>query len=613
MAQHGSNTDASTPSGASVLWSASVPQAGLGELTASGQQGSTLLQTISVPSTGSEPPRSLDSIRQLALPQIAQLLYKAGLLREVILPEGAGAGEAAVDAPAVSAARGKRTVAPAVASGPASATSTSARWFLDPTTLPPLAFTHLTYDTRQAQPGSLLFVKGRFREEFFAPALEAGLAGYVAEHPYDVDLPAIIVTDALAAMSLLAAEFYGHPERELTVVGLTGTKGKTTTAHLMHAVLARATQGRAAMFSSNHLYLDGHSFEPATLTTPESLDTFHMMRQARDNGMTHLVMEVSSQAYKVGRVWGLHFDVAVFLNISPDHISDIEHPTFEDYFFCKRQLLRNASAVVLNAGSDYAELLATEARMAGASLTTYGWEAANSPDLTLTSTREGFTVREQGTVLADSQERPLRLRLAGSFNEENAAAAIAVARVLGFDDAAALRAVEEVAVSGRMERVSAPGLTAYIDFAHNYLSTSALLDEVDREFAGRPTWRLLVSGSTGGKAVNRREGIVTAANGRVDAFLFTEDDQDAEPAEAIAAEMASYVSDPGIPVRSVFPRTRAIEEAVAWAREAAGSDRDVVLLLIGKGDQTYNVDRGRKVPFAGDAAVLREALAGEED
>lgn len=572
---------------------------------------------------------------QLTLSRIAELLYEAGLLREVILPEGAGAGEAAVGAPVVSAARSERAAACAAASGPASAASTSARWFLDPATLPPLAFRHLTYDTRQAHPGSLLFVKGRFREEFFAPAREAGLAGYIAERPYDVDLPAIIVTDALAGMSLLAAEFYGHPERELTVVGLTGTKGKTTTAHLMHAVLTRATQGRAAMFSSNHLCLDGRSFEPATLTTPESLDTFRMMRQARDNGMTHVVMEVSSQAYKVRRVWGLHFDVAVFLNISPDHISDIEHPTFEDYFFCKRQLLRNASAVVLNAGSDYAELLSAEARMAGASLTTYGWDSPDAegavddqpsassfpasassagrvlPSLTLSPAVQGFTIREQGCVLANSDQDPLSLRLAGRFNEENAAAAIAVARLLGFDDAA-LRAVEDVAVSGRMERVRVPGLTAYIDFAHNYLSTSSLLDEVDREFAHRSTWRLLVSGSTGGKAVNRREGIVTAANGRVDAFLFTEDDQDTEAAESIAAEMASYVTNPDAPVRTVFPRARAIHEAVTWAREAAGEQREAVLLIIGKGDQTYNVENGRKIPYDGDSAVLRAAIAPQE-
>lgn len=557
--------------------------------------------------------------RQLTLPHVAQLLYEAGLLREVILPaQDPNEGE-------------------------------PSHWLLDPASRRNTAFTHLTYDTRQVQPGSLLFVKGRFREEFFAPALEAGLAGYLAERPYDLatgsqegaggdpssalttPIPAIIVTDALAAMSLLAAEFYGHPERELTVVGLTGTKGKTTTAHFIFEVLAAATNSRAAMFSSNHLCLDGHSFEPATLTTPESLDTFRMMRQARDNGMTHLVMEVSSQAYKVGRVWGLHFDVAVFLNISPDHISDIEHPTFEDYFFCKRQLLRNASAVVLNAGSDYAELLATEARMSGASLTTYGWDSSDvdgavdaeasafslpdsasspgrvRPNLTLSPAAQGFTIREQGRVLANSDQNSLSLRLAGRFNEENAAAAIAVARLLGFDDAA-LRAVEDVAVSGRMERVRVPGLTAYIDFAHNYLSTSSLLDEVDREFAHRPTWRLLVSGSTGGKAVNRREGIVTAANGRVDAFLFTEDDQDTEAAESIAAEMASYVTHPDAPVRTVFPRAQAIGEAVTWAREAAGEQREAIILLIGKGDQNYNVVNGTKVPYETDSVVLRRAL-----
>ena len=130
---------------------------------------------------------------------------------------------------------------------------------------------------------------------------------------------------------ILAAEFYDHPERELTLVGITGTKGKTTTAYFTQAILNAYSGGRCALFSSVDNCLDGHTYAESDLTTPESFDALRMMREAVDNGMTYLVMEVSSQAYKVQRVYGFTFDVGAFLNITPDHISPIEHPTLEDY------------------------------------------------------------------------------------------------------------------------------------------------------------------------------------------------------------------------------------------------------------------------------------------
>lgn len=119
------------------------------------------------------------------------------------------------------------------------------------------------------------------------------------------------------------------------------------------------------MFSSVDNCLDGHTYVESDLTTPESMDAFRMMREAADNGMKYLVMEVSSQAYKVDRVYGLTFDVAAFLNISPDHISPIEHPTFEDYLYCKRQIIVNAKSLVLGADSLHADLLREDAEAAG--------------------------------------------------------------------------------------------------------------------------------------------------------------------------------------------------------------------------------------------------------
>ena len=234
-------------------------------------------------------------------------------------------------------------------------------------------FTHATYDSRDIKNGTLLFIKGNFKSEYLVDADSKGLVSYVAEKSYAnyTNSVGLIVNDVRKAMSVLSAAFFGFPQEKLTVVGITGTKGKTTTAYFTHAILNAYSHGKAALFSSVDNCLDGKTYVESDLTTPESFDAFKMMREAVDNGMQYLVMEVSSQAYKVDRVYGLHFNVGAFLNISPDHISPIEHPTFEDYLYCKRQLIANSKCLVLNADADHADLLLQDAKNHNVNVTTF--------------------------------------------------------------------------------------------------------------------------------------------------------------------------------------------------------------------------------------------------
>ena len=234
-------------------------------------------------------------------------------------------------------------------------------------------FTHATYDSRDIKNGTLLFIKGNFKSEYLVDADSKGLVSYVAEKSYAnyTNSVGLIVNDVRKAMSVLSAAFFGFPQKKLTVVGITGTKGKTTTAYFTHAILNAYSHGKAALFSSVDNCLDGKTYVESDLTTPESFDAFRMMREAVDNGMQYLVMEVSSQAYKVDRVYGLHFNVGAFLNISPDHISPIEHPTFEDYLYCKRQLIANSKCLVLNADADHADLLLQDAKNHNVNVTTF--------------------------------------------------------------------------------------------------------------------------------------------------------------------------------------------------------------------------------------------------
>ncbi|MGR6876052.1 UDP-N-acetylmuramoyl-L-alanyl-D-glutamate--2,6-diaminopimelate ligase [Bifidobacterium angulatum] len=475
-------------------------------------------------------------------------------------------------------------------------------------------FTNLTYDTRTVAPNTLLVCKGRFRPEFLDGTEERGLAAYVAESDLSshTTKPGLIVNDARKALSLLAAAFYDHPERDLTVIGITGTKGKTTTAYFTQSILNTYSAGRCALFSSVDNCLDGHTYAESDLTTPESLDSFRMMRQAVDNGMKYLVMEVSSQAYKVNRVYGLTFDVAAFLNISPDHISPIEHPTLEDYLYCKRQIIANSRTLVLGSECRHIGLLREDAAVHQVPVSEFGvlddMPRDGADDQTcawpVDGTHRAYRMRLDGNDLGE-----FSLDLDGDFNYKNALAAIAIAHAAGVPaDCEALRALEHTKVPGRMmqyrdERTST---IAIVDYAHNYDSVVKLLDYVSTRYGERNPRITLVAGSAGNKAIDRREGIVKAAQDRISRFVFTAEDTDTEPYEDICRDMAGHVTNSHVASDTIIDRTQAIASALHEAQE--DKDRTDVVLVIGKGHERWIKDLNRHVPYEGDDCVVERLL-----
>ena len=169
-------------------------------------------------------------------------------------------------------------------------------------------FDNISYDSRTTKENTLFFAKGAaFKKEYLISAISQGLAWYVAEKDYEVGIPVIVVNDIKKAMSLIAMEFYGNPQEKLKILAFTGTKGKTTAAYFAYNILSQRYP--TALLSTMNTTLDGKTFFKSSFSTPENIDLFDMMAQAVKNGRTHLVMEVSSQAYLVHRVYGLTFDV----------------------------------------------------------------------------------------------------------------------------------------------------------------------------------------------------------------------------------------------------------------------------------------------------------------
>ena len=476
-------------------------------------------------------------------------------------------------------------------------------------------FSAITYDTRTVGGGSLLVCKGRFRPEYLDGLDGRGLAAYVADTDYSavVDAPGLIVDDPRKALSLLSAEFYGRPQDELTVIGITGTKGKTTTAYLVHAILNDYSNQRAALFSSEQTCLDGRTYTDSKLTTPESLDAFRMMRQAADNGMRYLVMEVSSQAYKVHRVHGLTFDIGAFLNISPDHISPIEHPTFEDYLHCKRQLITNSKTLVVNADCDHMQLLRQDAAHAGipvVDFSVHGPDDGRKTAHAITATADGSDPDDFRVAIRNHDAGTFRLRLPGDFNIANAAAAMAIATAAGAPaDSPALHAVETVTVPGRMEVLADPDTRtwAIVDYAHNFASVAALLDFVDSRYGADQPYITLVTGAAGNKAIGRRREIVEAAQHRIGRFVFTAEDTDTEPYEDICNDMLRHVTNPDVDARIVVDRVTALTEAIRDAR--SNPERWDMVLVIGKGHERWIKDRNRHMPYEGDDKVVSRLLS----
>ncbi|MGT2783804.1 UDP-N-acetylmuramoyl-L-alanyl-D-glutamate--L-lysine ligase [Streptococcus merionis] len=450
-----------------------------------------------------------------------------------------------------------------------------------------VTFDSISYDSRQVQAGTLFFVKGAaFKTEFLASAVAQGLGFYVAEKDYEVDIPAIIVNDIKQAMSLLAMAFYDNPQEKLKLLAFTGTKGKTTAAYFAYNILKQTH--KPALLSTMNTTLDGETFFKSQLSTPESLDLFAMMAKAVANGRTHLIMEASSQAYLVKRVYGLTFDVGVFLNISPDHIGPVEHPTLEDYFYHKRLLMDNSSAVIVNSEMEHFEIV--KAQVAHKPHDFYGAMSDNQ-----IHNSKAFSFETTGKLVGT-----YNIQLIGHFNQENALAAGLATLRLGASSTDIQKGIAETTVPGRMEVLTqANGAKVFVDYAHNKDSLEKLVTVVQTHQKGKI---ILIIGAPGNKGQSRRKDFGDLLNTlpEVEVILSADDPNYEDPAD-ICQEIASHLTRP---YETIVDRKEAIHQAMK--RTATADD---AVIIAGKGADAYQIVNGQKdETYLGDLEVARNYL-----
>lgn len=452
----------------------------------------------------------------------------------------------------------------------------------------------LCCDSRKASDGSMFVcLSGALNDghAFAKNAYDSGCRIFVAERRIDLPEDAFIVIadDTRVAFALLSSAFFGNPSSEMTVIGITGTKGKTTTSLLIYDILNK-NGIPTGYIGSNGVFFQDTRYNTVN-TTPESYDLHMYMRKMLDAGVSTLVMEVSSQALKMARVHGIRFNICVFTNLSPDHIGKYEHPDFDDYKNCKHSFFTDYGAeyVVYNADDEYAEEMVSGNRSPKVTVSAHGAPATFSADK-ITYFRTPGTIGVSFECAWQDRLFPVSLSFPGEFSVYNALTAIAVCVRMGLEPDVICKTMAQTRIKGRFETYELPnGATVVIDYAHNGVSLKAALRGL-RTY--EPTRLVCLFGSIGGRTKMRRAELGLVASRDADFCIITSDNPDNEPPEAIISEIASYFSAGSCPYVAIPDRKDAIEYALS------NSQKGDIILLAGKGHETYQTVCGVRLEFS---------------
>ena len=458
----------------------------------------------------------------------------------------------------------------------------------------------LEYDSRKVGKGSLFVCLTGFRADghaYIPAALEAGAAALVVEREVTVPegVAVIRVKDSRRALALLSAAWFDYPAQKMTVIGLTGTKGKTTTAHMVKSVLEAAGH-KVGMIGTVGAVI-GSDLLPTKNTTPESYELHALFARMVEEGCSHVVMEASSQGFKLHRTAGILFDVGVFLNLSPDHIGDGEHASFEEYRDCKAMLFAQSKKGLVNVDDEHWQAVTAKAACPVSTMSMAGaadYAVAGIKELR----REGFLGSE--IAVSGALEGTFLLNMPGKFNVSNALAALAAAHMVGVDGGAIAKGLQTVYVKGRTQVLDTPGhYTLLIDYAHNAVSMENLLTMLRSYNPGR---LICLFGGGGNRARARRWDMGEMSGKYADLTVMTMDNPRDEEVEAINEDIKIGLAKHNGKYISIPDRA----DAIRWVMDNA-QEGDIIA-LIGKGHEEYQEIKGVK-HFFSEEQVVREHLS----
>lgn len=438
------------------------------------------------------------------------------------------------------------------------------------------------YDSRKVAPGSLFVAVTGFAADgnrFIPMALQKGAAVIVTAKEPEGDFPYVLVESDRQALAMLGCNFYGHPAKAMTMVGVTGTNGKTSVTLLLKHVLEKTVNAKVGLIGTTANMI-GDEIIPTERTTPESFDLQGLFARMRDAGCTHVVMEVSSHAIALDRVAGVHFDAAGFTNLTEDHLDF--HKTMDDYCGTKAELFRRCDRGVINIDDGYAPRFLEKAECDVLTTAVAGEGGLTARNLELRADGIRFTAALGGA------EAPVCLGIPGKFTVYNALTVLGLAVSLGISLADAAAALADApGVKGRVEVVPTPGedYTILIDYAHTPDGLENVLSSVRGYCAGR----LIAVFGCGGDRDPIKRPIMGEIGARIaDIAIITSDNPRSEDPAAIIADITPGADKTGKPYEVVVDRIAAIRRAM----DIAGQDD--VIVLAGKGHETYQEIRGIK-------------------
>lgn len=456
-----------------------------------------------------------------------------------------------------------------------------------------LEIENISYHSKEIEKNCIFVCKGNaFKEEYLIEASKKAVA-YLSEQKYNVNLPYIITSDVRKAMALVAQVLYNNPSKNINIIGVTGTKGKTTTTNFIKDIIS-TYEHKPIPYMSTIDYYTGKRSGKSHNTTQESVDIYKCIKDAKETDNKYLIMEVSSQATKLDRIYNMNFDIGIFLNIGKDHISPLEHSDFNDYLNCKLAFLKKCKTVILYRGIDHYDYIIKELK--NQNIITYGTE--DSDYIIKDIEKKDFTTIFK--VIKDGKERSYKINILGDFNALNATAAIIVADLLNIPYHDVIKGILNTKVEGRMNIFDGK-CPIIVDYAHNKLSFEVLLKTVMKDFPKHDI--KVVFGCPGDRGINRREEMSELAGKYASYIYLTAEDPQTKKAEDICNILAEYLKPYHKPYEIITDREQAITKAI---HDSKPTD---IILIVGKGDEDYQIVNGIYEPYISDTKLVEKLTA----